>query len=110
MLQAPEGYKPEGWEEPEYEILEGGEAEGIKDVGWEKLITLKSFWLITIASLTGTILTSGIQSNFIILTGGNHGSFRSYSRMDLHDILMIMGISAIVVGGISDKVLGPVKS
>ena len=109
MLQAPEGYKPEGWEEPEYEILEGGEAEGIKDVGWKKLITLKSFWLITIASLTGTILTSGIQGNFIILTGEITGASEATAAWIYTIFSMIMGISAIVVGGISDKVLGPVK-
>ena len=109
LLQAPEGYKPEGWEEPEYEILEGGEAEGIKDVGWKKLITLKSFWLITIASLTGTILTSGIQGNFIILTGEITGASEATAAWIYTIFSMIMGISAIVVGGISDKVLGPVK-
>ena len=109
LLQVPEGYKPEGWEEPEYEILEGGEVEGIKDVGWKKLITLKSFWLITIASLTGTILTSGIQGNFIILTGEITGASEATAAWIYTIFSMIMGISAIVVGGISDKVLGPVK-
>lgn len=108
LLQAPEGYKPQGWEEPAYEAL-GDDAGGIKDVGWKKLMTLKSFWLIVLASITGTVLTSGLQGNFILLTVEIIGTTEANAAWIYTIFSMVMGVGALVVGWISDKVLGPVK-
>lgn len=109
LLQAPEGYKPEGWVEKDYEILDDNAGEGLVDVGWKKLLVLKSFWILIVAQIAMTIMTSGIQSNFMMITVDITGVTDANAAWIYTVFSLVMGCSGLVVGGISDKVLGPAK-
>lgn len=109
LLQAPEGYKPQGWEEKEYEVLDATAEGSLIDVSWKKLLTLKSFWLIIVAQIIFTIMTSGIQGNFVLLTVDIIGTTEANAAWIYTVFSLVMGCGGLIVGWVSDKVLGPVK-
>lgn len=109
LLQAPEGYAPQGWVEKEYEVLDDNEGGGIKDIGWKKLLTLRSFWILFLAQVAGTIMISGIQSNFVMITVDVIGTTEATAAWTYTIFSLVMGCSGLVVGWISDRVLGPAK-
>ena len=112
MVEAPENYKPAGWVPKKYEILDANianEGSGIKDISWKKVLTLKSFWFIFIGAAAASVFVMGIQSGFVLISA-NALDISNAKGAWLYTVLAIsMGGSGIVVGWISDRVLGPVK-
>lgn len=112
MIDAPAGYTPAGWTAPEYEMIEGeeGGSMGIKDINWNKMLLRPSFWMIYIGSIGFGILSSGLYSNFIGITTGLLGCSDQKAAWLYSLFTIVMGASGMVIGYISDKLLGPTKS
>lgn len=110
VVQAPEGYTPKGWTEPEYETLENNEGGAdMRDVGWKKLLTLPSFWMLFLAQIGAALMLSGMNSNFVMITTDVLGASQEKAAWLFSLFSIIMGCSGLVAGYVSDKVLGPVK-
>lgn len=112
MLEAPKGYTPTGWTPKEYEIIDEEAAKRsaeTTDVPWRKLITLKSFWIFFIAQIAMGLFVAGTQSSFVMLASKVLQCSESTAAWTYSVFAVVMGCSGIVVGYISDKVLGPVK-
>lgn len=73
MIDAPEGYKPQGWTPQEYEIIDEEKAEisaSNKDVNWAKMMIRPAFWMVYIGEVCFGVLSSGLYSNFIGMVSG----------------------------------------
>ncbi len=112
MVEAPEGYKPSGWEPKEYEIIGEGEpnqSTGSLEVTWQKLLKLKSFWVLFLGQIAMALFVSGIQSSFVMMTANLLRCTEAKAAWAYSVFAVLMGCSGIVAGFISDKILGPVK-
>ncbi|MCF0230318.1 MAG: MFS transporter, partial [Parasporobacterium sp.] len=59
--------------------------------------------------ILGTIMISGLQGNFVLLTVGLMGVTEAKAAWMYTIFSLVMGAGGLVVGWISDKVLGPTK-
>lgn len=113
MIDAPEGYKPQGWEPKEYEILDEEIAEegaGVPNLKWNKVLLRPAFWMVFIGSIGIGILSSGLYSNFIGMATSLLSITDAKAAWLYSLFTLVMGASGIVIGLISDKLLGPTRA
>lgn len=113
MIDAPEGYKPQGWTPQEYEIIDEEKAEisaSNKDVNWAKMMIRPAFWMVYIGEVCFGVLSSGLYSNFIGMVSELLGVSDSTAAWLYSLFTLVMGGSGILLGYISDRLFGPTKS
>ena len=112
MIDAPKDYKPAGWEPEEYEVLDDAVAAegGVKDVNWMKMMIRPAFWMIYIGEVAFGILSSGLYTNFIGMATDLLGISDAKAAWLYSLFTVVVGAAGIVIGFISDKLFGAVKT
>lgn len=111
MIDAPDGYKPKGWEPEAYEILDNEVAtEETKDINWSKMMLRPAFWMVFIGEVCFGVLSSGMYANFIGMVTELLGVSDTKAAWLYSLFTIVMGGSGILIGYISDKLFGPTKS
>ena len=110
IVEAPANYRPRGWAPPEVEVLGEDAAQGEEFVHWKKALMMKGFWILFLGNIAGAIFMTGYQGNAILFTQDAVGCSASQAAWTYSLFLIVMGIAGLVLGFVSDKYLGPVKT
>ena len=95
-----------------YEVLDDAVAAegGVKDVNWMKMMIRPAFWMIYIGEVAFGILSSGLYTNFIGMATDLLGISDAKAAWLYSLFTVVVGAAGIVIGFISDKLFGAVKT
>lgn len=111
ICEAPENYRPKGWNPPALEKLEDADSnETRNDISWKKALLMKGFWIIVIAQIAGATFMTGYQGNAILMTQDAIGCSPATAAWVYSFWLIVLGIAGLVLGMQSDKWTGPIKT
>jgi OFA family oxalate/formate antiporter-like MFS transporter len=111
MTEAPKGYRPAGWTPDETGNPVAGElqADG-PDIGWKKMLLCLSFWIFFLANMFVGVFGGGLQSNMSLIIQQSTGVDPQQAAVVYSAFQLVMGVSGILIGIISDKKLGAYKT
>lgn len=111
ICNAPEGYCPKGWKPPTIETEEGETVvDSGQDVSWRDALKLKGFWIMLFACIIGGSITAGFQGNAIMLMQDTIGISSAQAAWVYSLWLIVLGGAGMVLGYMSDKWTGPLKT
>lgn len=111
IVEAPEGYLPANMKER----LEGSEEEVSKyadrpDYTVVQILKKPSFWFLVVGVILGTAFCNGLTSNLSLVAQASVGVGTTGGALLFSLWQIACGVGGIIVGFISDKWFGPVKS
>lgn len=110
ICDAPKGYRPTGWRPKEMEGLDETIIEGDNDISWRRALKMKGFWLYFLGSTAGACFMTGYQGNAVLITQDAIGCTSAQAAWLYSFWLVVLGAAGMVLGFVSDKWTGPIKT
>lgn len=111
ICDAPEGYCPKGWKPPTVENEDGETVvAGGQDLGWLDALKMKGFWVTLIAIIAGATISNGFQGNAIMIMQDAVGISAAQAAWVYSLWMIVLGAAGVLLGYMSDKWTGPLKT